>query len=563
MRRLIVGLGVTGLATARYCLKQGWSFDLCDSREQPPGLAEARALCPDATITTGALSAELLCQYAQLIVSPGVALSDPAIQAADELGVEIIGDIELFARHLNELSALGSPVPAVVAITGSNGKSTVTSLLQTALRAGGLRAEMAGNIGIPALDWLPALGTEDRPLPDVFVLELSSFQLETTFSLIPAIATLLNLSEDHMDRYSGMDDYLKAKQRIFTNANSVLVNLDDAASLPPQPGLFAQLAGFSLGEARRQVRLGLKDLEQQLGPYAEASLDSEWLLVERTENGGSQAGSGNKELIQREILPAIGRTGNGSGVNGSTSAAVPEEIHWLTAADLNIKGVHNLANTLAVLGLLHGLLAALARDPKRLDSVASFDHQAALAAICEFPGLAHRCQWVAEHRGVLYFNDSKGTNVGSTLAAIEGLGPECTGRLHLLLGGDAKGQDFAPLRQACNRHVGGIYAYGKDGQTIHDQLAGVDSSISRYEQLKQAFDAAVSAAVEGDFVLLSPAAPELVLVVVVDEPQGREYYGGEVAAPVFSRIMEQALRMRQAPPDDLAGMKVQMAGGPE
>lgn len=510
MRRLIVGLGVTGLATARYCLKQGWSFDLCDSRDQPPGLAEAKALCPDSTITTGALSAELLCQYAQLIVSPGVALSDPAIQAADELGVEIIGDIELFARHLNELSALGAVPPAVVAITGSNGKSTVTSLLQTALQAGGLRAEVAGNIGVPALDWLPALGTEERSLPDVFVLELSSFQLETTFSLIPTIATLLNLSEDHMDRYSGMDEYLKAKQRIFANATSVLVNLDDAASLPPQPGLIAQLSGFSLGQAHRQVQLGLKQGEKRSVVDAEASLLAEWLLVDGAENGDGPSGTSNKkQLIQREILPAIGLAGHGSEVNDSASAERPEDTHCLAVADLKIKGTHNLANALAVLGLMDGLLMALARDPKRLDSVASFDHPSALAAICEFPGLDHRCQWVAEHHGVLYFNDSKGTNVGSTLAAIEGLGSECAGRLHLLLGGDAKGQDFAPLRQACNRHVGGIYAYGKDGQAINEQLAGVDSSIGRYDQLKQAFDAAVAAAVEGDFVLLSPAAASL------------------------------------------------------
>lgn len=417
---LVVGLGVSGLSTARYCQRMGWSFDLADSRDNPPGLDALRADFPDAQLFCGALSAERLCAYPQLIVSPGIALAEPAIQAAMAAGVEVIGDVELFAR-VAERPVLG--------ITGSNGKSTVTTLVCDMLNDAGIRAVMGGNIGVPVLDLL------DGEQPDVYVLELSSFQLETTASLVLAGAVILNLSEDHMDRYDGMQDYLAAKQRIFAHAGVAVVNRDDLATCPPLP--VPAITGFGL-TTPAGTDFGIEE-------------DAEGCWIVR---------AGERLIHSR---------------------------------DVRIKGRHNIANAMASLALAEtvGLQPLVAVQTLRV-----------------FGGLDHRCQWVGSHKGVEYINDSKGTNVGSTLAALHGLGPETAGRIWLLAGGEGKGQDFSPLQQPCDQYCAAVICFGRDRERIAATLRS-SSECLVVDDMQAAFDLVCQRAVAGDLVLLSPACASL------------------------------------------------------
>jgi len=420
--RLIVGLGATGLATARYCQRKQWAFDVCDTRDVLPGLDQIQADFPHAKILTGPLSAARLSDYQQLVVSPGVALATPEIQSAITSGCEAIGDIELFVRECQQ---------PVIAITGSNGKSTVTLLVAHLLEQAGYAVQVGGNIGIPVLDLL------EQPTPDFYVLELSSFQLETTTSLHARAAVLLNFSEDHMDRYDGMADYLAAKQRIFINSQSVVVNRDDVASVPPVG--HSQTYSFGLSEPDSSEHSG----------YA--------LQV-----GESQGMEG--WWIVRNGQPLV------------HSSAV------------SLKGLHNLSNAMAALALL---------------DACEVDIQAALPALATFQGLDHRCQFVERVDGVDFINDSKGTNVGSTIAAIQGLIGSCD-RLHLLLGGDDKGQDFSPLCDVLKSLPVSVYCFGRAGSSLHAEFSGASNS-QCFETLDQAFATAAQCARNKDVVLLSPA----------------------------------------------------------
>lgn len=423
IKRLIVGLGISGQATARYCQRMGWSFDLCDSRTDCPAASSLSTLFPAANLYLGALDGQRLSAYQQIIVSPGVALSDPALQQALAAGVDVIGDVELFARQ--------NRVP-VIAITGSNGKSTVTTLVRDILRDAGVAAEMGGNIGVPVLDLLAG------PQPDVYVLELSSFQLETTASLKARVATILNLSEDHMDRYQGMAAYQLAKQRIFTGCELAVVNRDDAASNPC--GEIIEAAGFTI-KAPTEDDFGLQ-------------------------------------------------AGDCDGVAGDW--IVRAGMQLVHSSELKIHGRHNLANVMAALALVEtvGVSPAQAR-----------------MTLSRFTGLAHRCEWVGEHNGVVFINDSKGTNVGSTLAAIQGLTGQ-SGALWLLAGGDGKQQDFQPLAPACATGVAGVCCFGQDGEAL---AATLSDSCPTYscQYLAEAFALAVAKAQPGDRVLLSPACASL------------------------------------------------------
>lgn len=410
--RLVVGLGLTGLSAARWLQRQGLAFDLCDSRDTLPDLDAIRAEFPAAQVTTGALSAALLSRYEQLIVSPGVALAEPAIQQALAAGVTVTGDIQLFADQCRQ---------PVIAITGSNGKSTVTTLVGELLAAAGLRVAVGGNIGVPALDLAAA---------DIYVLELSSFQLETTPRLGALAAVILNLSEDHMDRYTGMADYLAAKQQIFNGCHRILANRDDAATLPPQ-----RVADMTFGTGV---------------PAA-----GEWGLVQY--QGESWIAQGDQRL--------------------------------LAASSLKIKGQHNLANAMAALALVQ---------------MAGVDVQQVLPALQQFAGLDHRCQWLGEKDGVAFYNDSKGTNVGSTLAAINGLGPEIRGRIWLLAGGEGKGQDFSPLAHPCGQYVAEVLTYGADAALIANAVSG-QCPVSLQTTLDEAFARACALAEEQDVIVLSPA----------------------------------------------------------
>lgn len=416
---VVVGLGKTGLAVARHLLARGIPFAITDTRLEPPALDELKRIAPEVLVSLGSLDTGLLTHARTIIVSPGLDSRRPEFDAPRALGVPVIGDIELFAREAKA---------PVLAITGSNGKSTVTALTAELLRAAGLRVEVGGNLGTPALELLTA------PVPDVYVLELSSYQLELTSSLAPRAATLLNLSPDHLDRYGTMDAYRAAKQRIFAKAGLAVVNVDEPAELIPASYLGPRLT-FGVGAP------------------------AEFTVLDQ----------GGEPWLAREGRPL------------------------LPVSSLRIKGRHNVANALAALALA---------------CAAGAEVGAMLPALRDFPGLAHRCQFVAERGGVAFYDDSKGTNVGASLAAIAGLAESIRGRLVLILGGDGKGQDFSPLTSALRTRARGVVLIGRDA----DRIAGaVPAAVAtrRAVDMTEAVVAATELAQPGDAVLLSPACASL------------------------------------------------------
>lgn len=417
VENLIVGLGITGLSVARHLAACGESFAVVDSREQPPGLDALRKELQPNEIHLGSFDRTLFLRARRLIVSPGVPVSSPAIEAARAAGAEIIGDIELFAR-VNR-----SPVAA---ITGSNGKSTVTTLLGEMAKAAGWNAAVGGNLGTPALDLLEAEPS------DLVVLELSSFQLETVETLAPEAAVVLNVSADHLDRYPDMDAYAQAKGHIYARAKHCVANLDDPLAASLTGG--HDCIGFGLNESVREQDYGLRVHE-----------GSQWLA------------RGRKPLIP--------------------------------ASRLRIAGRHNLANALAALAMGEAVGLPLS---------------AMLRALQDFPGLPHRCQWIGKRAQVDWYDDSKGTNVGATVAAIAGL----EGRLVLIAGGQGKGQDFGPLREALAGRARAVILIGEAARELRTVLAGVVEVIDA-QDMSGAVEAAASCAQAGDRVLLSPACASL------------------------------------------------------
>ena len=406
---VILGLGKTGLSCVNYFLRQGVTPMVLDTRANPPGRQE---LPSHVELRCGPLDADLLCQAELIIASPGIALATPALQTAAAAGVEIIGDIELFVREAKA---------PIVAITGSNGKSTVTTLVGEMAAEAGIAVGVGGNIGTPALDLLLT------PC-DLYVLELSSFQLETTHSLQAAVATILNLSEDHLDRYDGMAGYLAAKLKIYQGARHILVNRDDAATLPVEGTVWQSfgLDGASYGRVQHQGAL--------------------WLAVQ----GEPQ----------------------------------------LPVAELHIVGAHNQMNALAAMALC--------------DAV-QVPRGAQLAVLRRFTGLPHRCQFVREYQGVRWINDSKATNVGSTLAAVAGLAESVQGKLILIAGGQGKGQDFAPLQALLGHGIDVMLCFGQDAELLcalgpqTERVADLAAAVARADELTQA----------GDWILLAPACASL------------------------------------------------------
>ncbi len=420
----VVGLGSTGLSCARFLSRRGVPFRITDSRQMPPGLAEGRALAGDAHMYLGRIDDRLLLGASQVVVSPGVSLEEPAIAAATRAGVPVIGDIELFARELGAAAA-------IVAITGSNGKSSVTTLLGAMAQAAGRRVVVGGNLGTPALDVLP--GDDTAPAPELYVLELSSFQLETTASLAPAAAVVLNLSPDHMDRHHSLEAYAAAKARVYRGKGVMVLNRDD-------PRVMAML------------RLGRRHIDFGLG--------------------------------------APGPTGYGL-VQSGESMWLARGARLLTRVDeLLLRGRHNWANALAALALAEAI--ALPLEP-------------CLQALRGFAGLPHRCELVTQRRGVAWYNDSKGTNVGATAAAIAGLVPPGeSARMVLLAGGVGKGADFRPLAEVLRDRARAVVLIGRDAALIEAAVSHV-ARVARARDLPQAVTVAAALARPGDVVLLSPA----------------------------------------------------------
>jgi UDP-N-acetylmuramoylalanine--D-glutamate ligase len=419
---VIVGLGRTGLSCARYLHALGWKVAVTDTRAQPPEMAKLRELDPAIPVSTGGLDAKLLDDAVCVVASPGVSLNLPFFADARRRGLEIVGDIELFAR------AVDAPVAG---ITGTNGKSTVTTLVGRMAARAGIKVRVGGNLGEPALDLLTAARSDTRPT-ELYVLELSSFQLEAISSLDLRTAAVLNVSPDHLDRYASVEDYAAAKARIFARCDTAVINLDDPLVVAmPAPG--QRTIGFSL-----RASIG--------ADYAVATRDGEWWLT----HGGTP------------LMPV---------------------------AAMKIKGLHNAANALAALALGDAL---------------GLPMPAMLAVLAEFAGLPHRSQWVASVNGVTYINDSKGTNVGATIAAVNGM----TGPLVMIAGGDGKNQDFAPLGCAFRGKVRHTVLIGRDAQAIARALQGVGTT-ETCSSLEEAVRAAARAAQPGDTVLLSPACASL------------------------------------------------------
>ena len=400
-RVLVLGLGDTGLSAARWCENQGARVRVADTRAAPP-----RQFAGD--VHLGAFKQELLRGVDLVCISPGLALEDALISAALARSIPVLGDIELFAWQ--------NRAP-VLAITGTNGKSTVTALLGHLLKSAGVDAEVAGNISPPVLD---AAMKRNAP-PAAWVLELSSYQLETTWSLDPCAAVMLNLSEDHLDRYATVREYGAAKARIFVGNGVQVLNRDDAASLAMRRS------------GRRVLTFGL-----DAGP--DFGVREGWLV------------EGGARIVE--------------------------------ASALAIHGAHNLANALAA--------CALARAfGVRRDELA--------AGLKSFRGLPHRLALVRERNGVHWYDDSKGTNVGATIAALRGLGRKAV----LILGGEGKGQDFSLLRPAVHNFASRVLLIGRDTPLIEAALAALPTE--RCATLEAAVARAAQLAQPGEAVLLSPA----------------------------------------------------------
>jgi UDP-N-acetylmuramoylalanine--D-glutamate ligase len=436
---VIAGLGLTGLSCARFLASRGEVFAVTDTRADPPMAATLRQELPEVPLYLGGFDPALLGDAERIIVSPGVPLDDPSIQAARMAGVEVIGDVELFCRMERR---------PIIAVTGTNGKSTVTSLVGEMLKRTGRKVGVAGNIGLPVLDLVADASLE------IFVLELSSFQLETIESLNAVAAVALNITEDHLDRYPGVEEYAAAKQRIYRGTGVMVINLDDALTREMRlPG--RSVFGFSLHEPEGE------DLGLRAG----------WLA-----------------RGDRSLLPV---------------------------SELRLCGRHNIANCLAALALGYA---------------AHIPEAAMLDTLRNYAGLPHRCQKVAEIDGVVWYDDSKGTNPGASCSAIIGLGGERN--VILIAGGIGKGADFSALRPAIAGRVKSAILIGRDAGLLAEAI-GADVETCFAADMEAAVRLAAAQARAGDVVLLSPACASFDMF--------RDYHHrGEVFCEAIRRLREAA-----------------------
>ena len=432
---LVLGLGDTGISMARWLKRHGAIVSVADTRADPPHAGELSRELSEVALACGEFSDASMRKADLIAISPGVDRRTPAVAAAIKRGVPVVGDIELFARGLAQLIPHPSSLipPRILGITGTNGKTTVTRMAGDICAAAGLDTKVAGNIGTPALDVLTAI-ENGGAVPGAFVLELSSFQLESTSSLNADAATMLNLSPDHLDRYDGIDAYAAAKARVFNGNGAQVLNRDDARS------------GAMALSGRTVYRFGLE------APRG----NNEWGLVQRERQAWLARGD-------RTLMPA---------------------------GELPVTGMHNAANALAAGALCHAI------------GIADASITAALRA---FRGLPHRVEQVAVINGITFYDDSKGTNVGSTVAALSGFARPVV----LIAGGDGKGQDFGPLRAPVTRHARAVVLIGRDRERIALALDGCGVPLERAADMEQAVQKALAVCRDGDAVLLSPACASL------------------------------------------------------
>jgi len=422
-RVLVVGLGESGLAMAKWLQRQGAHVRVADSRETPPNLDALGRVAPDAEVIAGPFTAATFAGIDLVALSPGVPKATPQIAAVN---VPVVSEIEFFAAGVREQV----PGAKIIAITGSNGKTTTTALAAHLLNGAGVSAIACGNISPSALDAL--MDAQDAgQLPQVWVLELSSFQLETTHHLNAAAATVLNVSEDHLDRYDGsLANYAAAKSRVFQGKGVMVLNRDDDWSMA-NGRCGRKMITFGLDAPPRGLDFGLVD-----------------------------------GAICKGKAPIVA-------VNA-----------------LKLAGLHNAANAMAALALCEALGVVPARLVEPLKS---------------FAGLPHRVETVAEIGGVIYVDDSKGTNVGATLAAIEGMGR----KVAIVLGGDGKGQDFSPLKAALAKYGRAVALIGRDAAVIEAAITGCEVPMQHCAEMSAAVRWLAAQAKPGDCVLLSPACASL------------------------------------------------------
>lgn len=430
---LILGLGESGLAAACWCAAAGAHVRVADTRANPPYLAELQRRTISADFLTGEFELHLLADIDLVVVSPGLPSDLPILCEAAAKGLPVIGEIELFARALHALNLMATTPASVLAITGTNGKTTTTALTGHLLRSMGQSVGVAGNISPAALTAL-ANHVAQKDLPQIWILELSSFQLETTTSLQAAAATVLNISDDHLDRYADLDAYAAVKARIFQGGGVQVLNRQDAKvrsmALPGR-----RVISFGLDAPQTATDFGLR---QQAGEL--------WLV------------QGNQWLLPVTKLP--------------------------------LQGLHNAANVMAALALCVSL---------------GYDAQQLLPAVLSFQGLPHRVEKVTEINGVTWYDDSKGTNVGATVAALTGISGMQGRKIVLIAGGDGKGQDFSPLAPAVAQCARAVVLIGRDGPLIGNVLKEVDVPLIFASDMRDAVQHANALARQGDAVLLSPA----------------------------------------------------------
>ncbi|MCW8930032.1 MAG: UDP-N-acetylmuramoyl-L-alanine--D-glutamate ligase [Gammaproteobacteria bacterium] len=426
---LIVGMGGTGLSCARYLKKRDCSFAVADSRDEQTFIEGLKEEFSPLEIMAGDFEFEQFKNYQQIIVSPGISIRSEFFKSLQEQGCFILGDIEIFAQVVDK---------PVIAITGSNGKSTVTTLVEKIAQHCGVKAIAGGNLGIPALNLLDSQS-------DLYILELSSFQLETTYSLHTLSATVLNVSEDHMDRYDDLDDYRKIKESIYNNTDNAVVNIDEKIT-------FDRV-------------MNVQDKEYSIAFFGQNKTDN------KLNNFYS--------LFNNTVL-------------------VKDNNEIVHTNEIKLKGTYNHLNVLAALALL---------EPLQLDQKKQVE------AIKEYKGLSHRCEWVEKVGDVEFFNDSKGTNTGATIAAIDGLELESNKdylqrKVILIAGGVGKGADFTELGRVIEKKIKSTILMGVDSELIKScalNAGAKNDSLYSVESMTEAVSTAAKIAKSGDVVLFSPA----------------------------------------------------------
>ncbi len=431
---LVLGMGETGFSMAQWLSHMGAKVRAADSRATPPYLAALKQALPASGTFAGAFQAEIFIGIDVVAISPGVPLVERLVQQAVKDGVPVVGDMEIFALAIKQLNI---SKPKILAVTGSNGKTTVTAMVGAMVEKAGWDVEVAGNIGPPVLDALMQR-KESGKFPEAWVLEVSSFQLETTQSLDPDAAAVLNLSEDHFDRYAGMQDYAAAKARIFVGGAAAggiqVLNRGDSV-----------VRAMALS-GRRQMTFGL-DM-----PTA----DSDFGLLR----------------------------------DGVNIWLVQGKTRLMKISELGVNGLHNAANALAALALCRAI---------------DLPFEPLLQALREFKGLPHRMEKVAAFNGVTFYDDSKGTNVGATVAALKGM----TQSVVLIAGGDGKGQNFSPLAGPIAEHARAVVLIGRDAEKIATAIGDCEVPLHHAATMEEAVQKSFMLARKGDAVLMSPACASL------------------------------------------------------